>query len=128
MTYKLNGKSINIPDSEIKNLMTVLDISEEEAIDTWLSDNDYVTNEEQEALIEKTKGQRHYEKSDKPRKASTRERKVDDEKKTFLDGFRIFVEDKGGEITSLKNEAEFSFTFGENEYTVKLVKHRPPKK
>jgi len=31
-------------------------------------------------------------------------------------------------IDSVKNEAEFSFRHGENSYTVKLVKHRPPKK
>ena len=55
----------------------------------------------------------------------TEERKVDEEKKAFLNGFKIFAEEKGGVVTNIKNEAEFSFTFGENSYTVKLVKHRP---
>ena len=59
---------------------------------------------------------------------STKERKIDTEKKSFLEGFRIFVEGKGGTITAKKNEAEFSFTYGGNAYTVKLIKHRPQRK
>ena len=31
-------------------------------------------------------------------------------------------------ITGVKNEAEFAFSMGEDNYTVKLIKHRPPKK
>ena len=53
---------------------------------------------------------------------------IDEEKKRFLDGFRIFVEGLGGCLTEMKNEAEFTFTFGDNCYTVKLVKHRAEKK
>ena len=50
-----------------------------------------------------------------------------EEKKAFLNGFRIFAEGKGGKVTAIKNEAEFTFTYGENCYTVKLIKHRPKK-
>jgi hypothetical protein len=125
MKYDFNGKILNIPDKELENSMKILDISKEEAIQMWLEDNDYEVNETVEELTEKAKKNiKRYEQSDKKRKTSTKERKVDDEKKVFLNGFRIFAEGKGATVTSTKNEAEFSFSFGDNDYTVKLVKHR----
>lgn len=128
MKYNFNGKEINIPDAEIEKNMKVLEISKEEAIEMWLDDNDYTENEVVEELTAKAKAVKRYEKADKPRKATTKERKVDEEKKRFLDLCRIPIEGAGGIVTNVKNEAEFSFTFGNNCYTVKLVKHRPPKK
>lgn len=128
MKYDFNGKILNIPDAEINNSVKLLGITQAEAIQLWLDDNDYTINETVEELTEKSKKNiKRYEQSDKKRKASTKERKVDEEKKRFLNGFRIFAEGLGAVVTSTKNEAEFSFTFGENAYTVKLVKHRPPK-
>ena len=128
MKYNFNGKEINIPDAEIEKSMKLLDISKEEAIEMWLDDNDYTENEEVEKLTEKAKEVKRYEKADKPRKATKKERKVDEEKKNLLNLCRIPIEGAGGIVTNVKNEAEFSFTFGDNYYTVKLVKHRPPKK
>ena len=128
MTYNFNGKNLTIPDKDLENLMKTLELTKEEAIETWLDDNDYTTNTIMEELTAKAKKEiKRYEKSDKERKAVTKERKVDEEKKAFLNGFRIFAEGKGGIVTSVKNEAEFSFNFNGNEYTVKLVKHRPKK-
>ena len=125
MKYDFNGKILNIPDKELEKSMKALEISKEEAIQMWLDDNDYTINDTVEELSEKAKKNvKRYEQSDKKRKTSTKERKVDVEKKAFLEGFRIFAEGKGGVVTSTKNEAEFSFSFGENDYTVKLVKHR----
>lgn len=128
MTYNFEGKNINIPDDEIEKSMKVLGISKEEAIDLWLCDNDYEEDEEAEALTVKAKAVKRYEKADKPRKTTAKERKVDEEKKRLLNFCRIPIEGAGGIVTNVKNEAEFSFTFGDNCYTVKLVKHRPPKK
>lgn len=128
MKYNFNGKEINIPDAEIEKNMKALDISKDEAIEMWLDDNDYMENEEAEALTEKAKAVKRYEKSDRPRKKIVKERKVDEEKKRLLNFCRIPIEGAGGIITNIKNEAEFSFTFGDNCYTVKLVKHRPSKK
>ena len=128
MKYNFNGKILNIPDAELENSIKCLKISKEEAIQLWLDDNDYTVNETVEELSEKAKKNiKRYEQSDKKRKISTKERKVDEEKKKFLEGFRIFVEGCGGCLTEKKNEAEFSFTYGENDYTVKIVKHRAKK-
>ena len=128
MTYNFNGKNLTIPDKDLENLMITLELTKEEAIQTWLDDNDYTTNEVVEELTAKAKKEiKRYEKSDKTRKAVTKERKVDEEKKAFLDGFRVFAEGKGGVVTNIKNEAEFSFTFNGTEYSVKLIKHRAKK-
>lgn len=119
MRYELNKKFINIPDTEIETFKTKYGLSQDEAIQLWLEDNDYLENEVVNELVKKTKGQRHYEKSAKERKPSTKERKVDEEKKELLSKLM-----EGFEVDSVKNEAEFSFHVGENFYTVKLVKHR----
>jgi hypothetical protein len=128
MKYDFNGKAINIPDKDIENLMTALELSKEEAIETWLDDNDYTSNEEVEELSKKAKAIRRYEKSDNERKKTTRERKVDEEKKRLLLDVKVLLEGLGANVTNIKNEAEISFLFGENDYTFKLIKHRPPKK
>lgn len=128
MKYNFNGKEINIPDKDISNLMASLDISKDEAIDTWLDDHDYIDNAEAEEMTKKAKQLRRYEKSDNERKKTVRERKVDAEKGGLLTAIKTAVEAFGGAVSSVKNEAEFSFTFNGNSYTVKLVKHRPPKK
>ena len=123
-----NGKTVNIPDAELAENMKALGISKKEAIDMWLFDNDYEDNEEVDEMTVKAKAVKRYEKRDAPRKAVKKERKVDEEKKELLNLCRIPIEGAGGNVTNIKNEAEFSFTFGNNSYTIKLVKHRPPKK
>jgi hypothetical protein len=55
MKYLFKEKEINIPDKEIENLMTSLELTEDEAIETWLDDNDYTTNEQVEELTKKAK-------------------------------------------------------------------------
>lgn len=113
---------------EIKIYMEKLDISKEEATQLWEDDHSDEVLPEVAEMEKKAKQIKRYEKSDSKRKTSTKERKIDTEKKSFLEGFRIFVEGKGGTVTAKKNEAEFSFSYGGNAYTVKLIKHRPTKK
>lgn len=128
MKYDFNGKILNIPDKDLEVLEKKLGISRNEAIQCWLDDNDYTESEEITILTEKAKENiKRYEKSDKKRKASSRERKVDEEKKYLLN-LLIEAVNQQNCIDNIKNEAEFSFTFNENAYTVKLIKHRKEKK
>lgn len=125
MKYTLNKKTINIPDKDIENFKNKYSLSKEDAIKLWLEDNDYLENETVNALVEKTKGQRHYERAEKTNKKSpTKERKVDTEKAFLLALLKKSLENEVS-IGETKNEAEFAFTLGENNYTVKLIKHRP---
>lgn len=92
-------------------------------------DGEPVTREEAEEMAEmeiKAGNIKHYEQSDKPRKPAKRERKIDPDKKYLLD---LLISAVNAEtcIKNIKTETEFSFEFGENEYSVKLIKHRPKK-
>lgn len=75
----------------------------------------------------RAKGISHYEKSDKPRKSSTRERKVDDVKRRILDECGGLLETLGATGLETKTETEITFTFDGAEYSLKLIRHRPPK-
>jgi len=89
MIYKTtNGKSVSIPTKEIDNLMSTLGITENEAVELWLTDNGYEENEEQAELDEKASKVRidkdaYTETEKKPRKKP--DIKVSDEKKALFD-------------------------------------------
>ena len=124
MKYTFNGKNLTIPDAELEKLEKKLGISRDEAIECWLEDHDYTESEETIELTAKAKQNiKRYEKSDKKRKSPTRERKVDEEKKHLLSCVNILLEGMNIQ-TTVKNEAEISFNYGDNSYTFKLIKHR----
>ena len=114
-------------EQEIAKNMKILEISREEAEELYRSDHEEIDTPEQKEYAAKAKNIKRYEKSVTPRKKSVKERKIDEEKKKLLNDYRIITEGLGAVITSIKNEAEFSFIFNENSYTVKLIKHRPVK-
>lgn len=92
-------------------------------------DGEPVTREEAEEMAEmeiKAGALKHYEQSDKPRKPAKKERKVDTDKKYLLDLLIAAINTETC-IKNVKTETEFSFEFGDNEYSVKLIKHRPKK-
>ena len=129
MTYKIEGKyyELNNDDmNEIRKNQRELDLSEEDAVRMFFEDWEYIPAGSK-VKIERVKDiqtKKEYAKSDKPRKASTKERKVDETKKRFLNGFRIYLEGCGCEIVNLKTETELTFNFENEQYTVKLTKHR----
>ena len=55
MEIKVNNRIIKIKQEEIENLMNTLNLTEQEAIDTWLFDNGYEESEEVEKLTKKAK-------------------------------------------------------------------------
>lgn len=52
---EINGKDYHIPQKEIDQAMQSLEISEQEAIEMWLDDNDITTNAQVEELTKKAK-------------------------------------------------------------------------
>lgn len=129
MTYKIEGKyyELNNEDMlEVRKNQREFDLSEEDAVRMFFEDWEYIPAGSK-VKIERVKDiqtKKEYAKSDKPRKASTKERKVDETKKRFLNGFRIYLEGCGCEIINLKTETELTFNFEDEQYTVKLTKHR----
>ena len=114
-------------EQEITKNMKILKISRKEAEELYRSDHEEIDTPEQIEYTAKAKTVKHREKSDTPRKKTSRERKVDEEKKRLLNDYKVVTRGIGGVITSIKNEAEFSFILNENSYTVKIIKHRPVK-
>lgn len=89
-----------------------------------------VTREDAEEMAEmeiKANGIKRYEQSDKPRKATKKERKVDTTKKRLLMDCKALLEGLGAEVLNVKTETEVTFNFEGEEYSLKLVKHRPKK-
>jgi hypothetical protein len=129
MTYKIEGKyyELNNEDMmEVRKNQREFDLSEEDAVRMFFEDWEYIPAGSK-VKIERVKDiqtKKEYAKSDKPRKTSTKERKVDETKKRFLNGFRAYLEDCGCEIVNLKTETELTFNFEDEQYTVKLTKHR----
>lgn len=95
-----------------------------------LAEDEPVTREEAEEMAEmeiKAGSNRHYEKSDKPRKTAKKERKIDETKKRLLADCRVLLEGLGAQTLNVKTETEITFLFGGDEYSLKLIKHRPKK-
>lgn len=114
-------------EKEIQNYMKKLEISREEAEQLWKDDHEDFESPEMKEMGRKAKQIGHREKSDTPRKKSVKERKIDKEKKILLDSYRIVTEGRGGVVTEIKNETEFSFDLNDYHYTVKIIRHRAPK-
>lgn len=124
---KYNG--FDVPDNAIDNLVDNLGISIADACELWLADNGKITNEEQEkANKQAEKAPRRYEQGANPRKKVEKERKVDINKGYLLEIIKnALVND--GKCTNFvqNNEVTLDFTAFDDEFTIKLTKHRKKK-
>ena len=113
----------------ILGYMKNLQISREEAEQLFEDDAEDFIGEEGEQMTQKAKQIKRYEKADKPREKKKREIKLDEDKVKIIiflervmrysDALNIFVKNPQKEIT---------FQYNGCEYSLNLVKHRPPKK
>lgn len=122
-------------DKQAVQIMKALGCSYEEACQI-IKDDEAI--EKGEKLFEQTAEQKKATKQmasaggGKHKEKTKRERKVDEDKQTIIgvihDGLERDLVD-WGLITNLitKNESELILTYNENEYTVKLIKHRKSK-
>lgn len=140
MKYEINGKIINIPDTEIEKLVSTLEISKDEAIETWLVDNDYETDETVEELTKKAKENRisatiHQAKAEKTDKKvrKPRTKKENPLKKEIIDAIRYYFSDNSNlnftidELIVKNDEKYIDFTSNGREFTINLVEHRKKK-
>lgn len=140
MDYTLNGRTIKIPDKDIQNLQTTLELSKEEAIETWLSDNDYISDETVEELTKKAKenritGKIHGAKAETAKKErKPREKKENPLKKQIISGIHDYFLDEIGHvfpknttITVRNDEKYIDLCVDGLEFTINLVQHRTKK-
>ena len=139
MVRTINGKSVNIPDTEIKNYMKMLDLTQEQAIEMWLDDEGYTENEEQLELDQKAKasgimrdihGASAVDKTEK--KPVKKTVKVSDEKKDLFDliydTLRDYQVDFDGKTTVLKENKLIQFEINGKTFKIDLIEQRPKKK
>ena len=138
MKYELdNGRIINIPDKDIERLQKSLDISYNEAVYTWLVDEEYITDETVEELSEKAKKNRitatvHQAKADNSQKKERkpREKKVNPVKQGIIRTIFFALHQEYGdfsEITITNDEKYIEIVRPEGNFTINLVQHRPKK-
>lgn len=130
MKYIIGKKEIDIPEKEIDKLMDSLDISEDEAVQTWLFDNDYIENEEEAVLTKKAKDNRitatiHDAKDiTKTRAKRNVERKEDVDKEMIIAAVANMLQGMGikGRVTNKSKIVEFEYNG--NEYKIDLIRRR----
>lgn len=128
-----DGRVVKVAAKYIERMIDKLEIDEEEAILTWLEDEEYLTNDEQDELTEQAKENKSVKiidaKADKPEKKTQKERtrkenptkemviaKIAEMLPEFAEN--VVIENKGKLIT---------FTIGEDEFKIDLVQKRKPK-
>ena len=115
-------------EQQIEKYMKSLEISREEAEQLWEDDQEDFIGEEGEQMTAKAKEIRRYEQAEEKKERKPRERKVDENKLFILTKVKDLFEELELAEISLKTETEISFTFNGSNYSLKLTKHRPPKK
>ena len=132
MEIKVNNKVVKIPQKEIDNLMKTLELTEQEAIKTWLDDNDYTTNKQVEELTKKAKANGTTKigaRVNVENKKVERERKANPTKALIINQ----LWQKLAEIEHISNlkienkEKLITFSLNGNDYKLDLVQKRAKK-
>ena len=128
-----DGRVVKVAAKYIQRMVQKLEIDEEEAILTWLEDEEYLTNDEQEELVALAKENKSVKiidaKTEKHKKKTQKERtrKENPTKEMVIAKIaemlpefaqNVVIENKGKLIT---------FTIGEDEFKIDLVQKRKKK-
>ena len=133
MEIKVNNKVVKIPQKEIDNLMKTLELTEQEAIQTWLDDNDYTTNEVVEELTKKAKNNKttliNKARVNVENKKTTREHKENPTKALIIaEIFNKLAEIEGISQLKVENKEKLvTFSLNGNEYKLDLIQKRAKK-
>lgn len=135
MLYQVNeNKQVRIPDGEIEALMKLLDLTKEEAIQTWLEDEEIEINEEQQALTQKAKDNRitatiHQAGGGPQKEKKPRPKKEDPVKNAMVESLLQWAMTYGCENTKIEKEGKLiTFEFEGEKYKLDLIRQRPAKK
>ena len=128
--YKYNGKTYVIDENLINALMDKWDISEPEAVEMYLSDNEVIQNETVTELTNKANKNRvlstiHGIKGEK-KERKPREKKENPLKRELISKlFEALSEYPTAKVTN--EERSIDLVIEGREFTVNLVEHRPKK-
>lgn len=132
MVVEIKGKKVNIKEEEINKLMKTLEITEEEAIDTWLFDHDYVDNEQAQILIDKAKMNKTdklYVNDKTKRKPVERVAKTNPTKEKIIDIVASALRNElTPELIQITNKSKLiEFTYNGKQYKLDLIEKRVKK-
>lgn len=132
MVVEIKGKKVNIKEEEINKLMKTLEITEEEAIDTWLFDHDYVDNEQAKILIDKAKMNKTdklYVNDKTKRKPVERVAKTNPTKEKIIDIVASALRNElTPELIQITNKSKLiEFTYNGKQYKLDLIEKRVKK-
>ena len=127
--FKVRGRIFEVDEDTLTDLMSEWEIHRGDAIRMYFEEMGIIEPGMGEEIIEviPQRPKRKYNKSDKPRKPTTRERKVDEDKLTLITLIEKALSDIA-ETDPRTNETDLHFIFENAHYSIKLTKHRPPKK
>lgn len=124
-------------EQQIENYMKSLQISRAEAEQLYEDDKEDFIGEEGEEMTKKAKEVRRYEKADKPKSKKKREVKLDEMKieiikflENAMDSRHRWIDENEWDFENVivKNpQKEITFVVNGCEYSLNLIKHRPPK-
>ena len=129
-----NGKVVKASTAYLENMVKNLDIDMEEAVLTWLEDEEYLINEEQEELVEKTKGAGKVklvgDRKERPAKKTQKERvvKANPTKEMVISQIAKVLPNFATDINIENKGKIITFKIGDNDYKIDLIEKRKPKK
>ena len=130
-----NDKVVKVATDFIDKMMTNLDIDKEEALLTWLEDEEYLVNDEQEELTNQAKANKSVKiidakaKEVKPEKKTQKERvrKENPTKEMVISEIAKLLPNFA-ENVNIENAGKLiTFTIGEDEFKIDLVQKRRKK-
>lgn len=131
MKYDFNGKTLTIPDKEISANMRLLEISQEEAIEMWLSDHELLLNDEQTELQEKASKVKiqHGAKAETAQKKDRKPRTFQnsDEKIELFQNILAFLNENYENPVILKDNKLISLQIGDKTFKIDIIQQRNKK-
>jgi hypothetical protein len=127
-----NGKTYSVEKEQIEVLMKSLDLTFDEAVETYLDDEGLLENEEQNALdkkaqkIYKEQSRVNTEKVKKPRQ--TRNRTVSPEKSGFVEKLYQFLTENYENVEIIRPNKFYSVEINGKIIKMDIMEQRPPKK
>ena len=131
ITKEVKGKAVKIPKLDIDNYIKRLELSENEAIELWLTDNDYMDNEEVNRLSQQAKENKVNIRAerDEPRKKREVTKKENPAKEGIIKEVAEMLGNIGAvniKITNISKLIEFEMDG--NNFKLDLIQKRQPKK
>lgn len=126
-----DGREVKASTKYLENMVKNLGIDMEEAVLTWLEDEEYLINEEQEELNKATKGTRVGKvvgaKANKPKTQKERVKKENPTKEMIIAEIAKILPNFAEDVVIENKGKLITFKIGEDEFKLDLVQKRKPK-